>query len=312
MKKSFLRKLLGIISLLFLLVSGGTALADFTWQTKWPPSPMGTDIWSKTSPNLAEAIKYLYEWGIGLGGVAVFIALIIAGFEYITSIGNPSKMQDAFNRIRDAVIGLVILLASYAMLSIIGINLSAMKIDMFDVTPDAPTTECSSEKDLPAPDCCLDANKKNRITDCDDSYYTCIGASGNKKGVCQPNMNKTECDHIVVNYANNTSETLNASDADIQKKIPLNTTILSMEPYSKDGPCYDPTSDDKKFNDTKNKACDCGLQVFTKSLTVTGGTISQDCENADEKIVNTNAALLIYIKAKNVVCVSLKKLPKAF
>ncbi|MFZ3074076.1 MAG: hypothetical protein WA093_03035, partial [Minisyncoccales bacterium] len=99
-----------VLAILFFAIAGfaisanaaDTATTTFKFQAQWPASPMGTDIAKDTNPTLAEGIKYVYEWGVGLGGLAVFIALILAGFEYITSIGNPSKMQDAFNRIRDA------------------------------------------------------------------------------------------------------------------------------------------------------------------------------------------------------------------
>jgi len=112
---------------------------------------MGTDIAASANPSLAVAIKYLYEWGVGLGGVAVFVSLIIAGFEYITSMGNPPKMQEAFNRIRDAVVGLVVLLSSYAILSLIGINLTNMKVNMFQANFNTPAVGCKSAEGSAAP-----------------------------------------------------------------------------------------------------------------------------------------------------------------
>jgi len=246
--------------------------ADFKFQTKWPKSPMGTDIMAGNNPTMAVAIQYLYEWGVGLGGMAVFVSLIIAGFEYITSIGNPSKMQEAFNRIRDAVVGLIVLLSSYAVLTMIGINLKSMKIDMPDFKFDSPVSTCTSDEGNPAPQCCeikscipaswnctggkcvranggtgsgaagsnctaaADCCKK---TGCDESFYTCFGADNNttppKLGSCKPNNEKASCDHAEITFDPNDSKvTLNASDLDKQQRIGSDVKIKSMALFYKD------------------------------------------------------------------------------
>jgi len=287
-----------------------TAQAAFTWQTKWPKSPMGTDIATNDNPNIAIAIKYFYEWGVGLGGVAVFIALIIAGFEYITSIGNPSKMQDAFNRIRDAVIGLVVLLSSYAVLTVIGINLTKMKVDMFQSSFDTPGGQCTSlSTESTAKGCCNDASG-SPITGCNENYYQCFGwTSGNASstGVCLPRVSKTECHSVVIKWEVTGEDEYHYDENGKQETIDSDKRIKSMKFKDEDGNfCYDQTSDDPAVNDPNNPVCNCNLQLFTKQLTVSG-TNSNPCENADLYAAPNNAALKLYIKAKNVVCFMLVK-----
>ena len=94
-------------------------------EVDWPNSPRGTVLTGKSLTNL---IQYLYEWGIGLGGFAAFIALIIAGFQYLTSVGNAGKMKDAMDRIKSAGLGLVLLFGSFLILNIINPQLTELKI----------------------------------------------------------------------------------------------------------------------------------------------------------------------------------------
>jgi|GEM_PF-1390900 len=364
--KFFSKKTCGIaLSLAFAGVLGfatAALAADFKFQTPWPKSPMGTDIMADANPSLAKAIQYLYEWGIGLGGMAVFVALIIAGFEYITSIGNPSKMQDAFNRIRDAVVGLIVLLSSYAILTMIGINLSGMKIDMPDFKFESPISTCASTEGSSAPDCCkikgcvstswnctdgkcaranggTGSGASGRTcsnqadccirTGCDESFYTCIGYDNTvtpaKPGSCKPNDKKTDCAEAKIKFTpatvngNSTDMSLGTGDFDKQQRILGSVKIESMELYYDDNgthrPCYDPTSSNPAAREVKNKVCNCGLQLFTKSSTSGGGGIleavglTNPCENSEVQFANDNNSLKNYSKTKDIRCIMLSKNP---
>lgn len=54
-----------------------------------------------------------------LGALLVFLYLIMGGIEWITSGGDKSKTESARNKITAAVVGLIILAASYAILLIV-------------------------------------------------------------------------------------------------------------------------------------------------------------------------------------------------
>jgi hypothetical protein len=64
-----------------------------TTEVKWPNSPFGTSIARCT--NVTGMVKYFYEGGIALGGLAAFISLIIGGFQYLTSMGEPIRLGGA-------------------------------------------------------------------------------------------------------------------------------------------------------------------------------------------------------------------------
>ena len=96
-----------------------------TTQVAWPPSPMGTTIGPDTPFHIF--IQYVYEWGISLGGIAVFIMLVWAGIEYLTSAGDPGKMSSAIKRIQSSVLGLVLLLTSWLILNTINPHLVQLR-----------------------------------------------------------------------------------------------------------------------------------------------------------------------------------------
>ena len=56
-----------------------------------------------------------------VGGVAVMINFIYAGWIYLSSSGDPSAHQKAINVVTFSVIGLAIIIASYAAASLIGL-----------------------------------------------------------------------------------------------------------------------------------------------------------------------------------------------
>jgi len=306
--KPFNKKIIVALALAAMLIAAGSATTAqaFTFQAKWPTSPMNTDIYNDASPNLAKGIKYVYEWGVGLGGVAVFIVLVMAGFQYITSVGDPTKMKDAFKRIEDAVIGLLILLSSYAILNMVGINLKSMNMGGFEnLAFDSPINKCTTAEGDDAPGCCINKDL-TPIANCYGQYYTCI------KGTCQLKTELKECTRGEVCYVgvdcDKKPEPLDTFDE--QLTLDTDVTIGTMRLYTENASgdevrCFDPTDD--KANKTTNPACACGLQLFTKtSTTSTGGLLTNPCENnTDQVFANNNDTLKYYTKGKRVVCVML-------
>jgi len=162
--------------IIFLIIVGGVVLsfgafaAEKKLQVSWPPSPAGTSLTPDST--LPDLVKYLYEWGIALGGLAVFIALIIAGFQYLTSVGDPTKMKEAIDRIKSAVFGLVLLLGSWLILNTISPQFItfpplALEPPTSFITPYQP---CSIVED-----CCVEApddQKEDclRMYKCEDNF----------------------------------------------------------------------------------------------------------------------------------------------
>lgn len=112
-------------------MSSAEALAAL--EVTWPKSPLGTEL-TETS-GITVLVKYLYDWGVSLGGFAVFIVLVMAGFQYLSSAGNPTKMKEARDRIRDAVLGLVLLLGSVLILNTINPQLTQLRVPSLPPAP---------------------------------------------------------------------------------------------------------------------------------------------------------------------------------
>lgn len=126
--------------LIFLVLSTEIVFAVGKLNVSWPKSPAGTDLNMACTPitnpdcNLPTMVKYFYEWGIVLGGLAAFIALVIAGFQYLTSVGDPNRMKDAKDRAVSAVGGLVLLLASWLILNTISSQFVSLEEPEFKIT----------------------------------------------------------------------------------------------------------------------------------------------------------------------------------
>lgn len=65
---------------------------------------------------LAGNIMKLLFW---LAGVAAVIIIIIAGIQYITSAGSPEQTARAKKTITNAVVGLILVIFAYAIVSFI-------------------------------------------------------------------------------------------------------------------------------------------------------------------------------------------------
>ncbi|MBZ9578246.1 hypothetical protein KJA14_00020 [Patescibacteria group bacterium] len=113
-----------LLFLLILSVTLGTSFKVLALETTWPTSPLGTDLTDDST--LTDMVRYFYEWGIFVGGIAFFISLLIGGFLYLTSMGNPARMSEAKNRVFSALIGLVLLLCIYLILNTINPELTIL------------------------------------------------------------------------------------------------------------------------------------------------------------------------------------------
>lgn len=121
-----------ILFLLIFLGIFGITSTGFALELDWPTSPGGTYL--NENSTLPQLIEYLYEWGITIGGLVTFIALVSAGFQYLTSVGDPSKMKEATSNITSAVLGLTLLLSSWLILNTINPELTTFNPGVFDIS----------------------------------------------------------------------------------------------------------------------------------------------------------------------------------
>lgn len=115
---------------LFLIIGFFTCFFVFASEIDWPVSPMGTALtrdYGETS--LTTLVKYMYEWGISLGALAAFISIIVAGFNYLTSVGNSSKINEAKKRITASFLGIALLLGTVLILNTINPEITSLEIN---------------------------------------------------------------------------------------------------------------------------------------------------------------------------------------
>lgn len=64
-------------------------------------------------------VKTVLNLAVQLAGIVVFILLLVGGFKYLTSGGNPEAKKAASGTITYAILGLALLLGSWLILLLI-------------------------------------------------------------------------------------------------------------------------------------------------------------------------------------------------
>lgn len=77
--------------------------------------------------SLAEYIAYIYRYSMIVAGALCVLLLIIAGIEWTMSGGDGSRIDEAKNRISNAITGLILMATSYVVLYTIDPNLTTLK-----------------------------------------------------------------------------------------------------------------------------------------------------------------------------------------
>ena len=78
---------------------------------------------------LPQYIKYIFNFSVALAGLVAFGALIYGGFRYLTSVGAPTAQTEAKDQIFAGLIGLVILLSSYLILTTVNPQLVMLNLE---------------------------------------------------------------------------------------------------------------------------------------------------------------------------------------
>jgi len=104
-------------------------------------------------PFLGQYIAGLYRWAILVAGLVATTMIIWGGFIYMTSAGNAELAGQGKERISHAILGLVLLLASYTLLYIINpdlVSFKSLKIKVIEREILADLEEGPSESTVPA------------------------------------------------------------------------------------------------------------------------------------------------------------------
>jgi len=115
-----------LTTIAFSLIATSSALAanEFTYEIA------GITITNKTTA--AELIMYFFNIGIAIGGFIAVVMVITSGIDYLTSGGNPSKLDSAKKRMQNSALGIVILVGAFAILNNINPELLNIKISKLE------------------------------------------------------------------------------------------------------------------------------------------------------------------------------------
>ncbi len=189
MQKSFSKILTSIFllififqlaSLIFLLAVPETSQAvDFVPQVgigddfeKGKPISM-----SGSTKNIADYIKAIYKYALGIVGILATVVLMFGGVLWITAGGNAERITNAKSWLTAALTGLVLALTSYMILYFVNPGLVN-----FRVTPVKNVEDSGSD------------DKNDERGCCEVSYRTGIGGTGNKMYICTMQANKSACE----------------------------------------------------------------------------------------------------------------------
>ena len=85
-----------------------------------------------TISNLSCIFFNVVGYALGFAGIVLFILLIVGGFRFITSGGDPKAVEGARKTLTSAVAGLVLILVSYLVLVLIK-NITGVDVTGFNI-----------------------------------------------------------------------------------------------------------------------------------------------------------------------------------
>lgn len=89
---------------------------------------------SNDLPVLPDYIKAVFNLSLTITGLIAFFVIISGGFRYLTAGASISKMADARDRIASGILGLIIILSSYLILTTINPQLTILSLPEIDET----------------------------------------------------------------------------------------------------------------------------------------------------------------------------------
>ncbi|MBI2642020.1 MAG: hypothetical protein HYW96_00395 [Candidatus Wildermuthbacteria bacterium] len=80
------------------------------------------------SPDVLTIIAWAYALIVGISGFAAFVMIVWGGVQWLGSGGNPAAISDARDKIKSALLGLLLVLASFLILQIINPGLTVLSL----------------------------------------------------------------------------------------------------------------------------------------------------------------------------------------
>ena len=86
-----------------------------------------------TISDLGTVFTNVVKYALGFAGIVLFILLLVGGFKFITSGGDPKAVEGAKKTLTSAILGLVLILISYLILVLIS-AIIGVDVTLFNIT----------------------------------------------------------------------------------------------------------------------------------------------------------------------------------
>ena len=83
---------------------------------------------------IGECISQIYTVSLSLVGIVAFVQIVWGGFMLLTAAGNTSKTGQAMDKIKNAILGIILLFSSYLILNTINPDLVNFKFNLEKIT----------------------------------------------------------------------------------------------------------------------------------------------------------------------------------
>jgi hypothetical protein len=70
-----------------------------------------------------DLMTFILGWGVGIAGGIAFLLMVYAGFQIMTSSGNPTKLQAGKELFGAAISGLLLLIFSAFIMRVVGVDI---------------------------------------------------------------------------------------------------------------------------------------------------------------------------------------------
>jgi len=136
-------KILTIIFLLVVLLYFGLAVKSMagTPTTLENGLYLGLESSGEGGATFSQYASRVLKFGIITGALLAVVMIVISGFKYITAAGDTGKIEDAKDKIWQALIGLLVIVGSYLLLNTINPDLLNMDLGItpLEMRQPAPT-----------------------------------------------------------------------------------------------------------------------------------------------------------------------------
>lgn len=233
---------------------------------------------------LAEYAKYIFNFSVAIIGLILFGVLIRAGILYLTSAGQPAKLNEAKERIISVFLGVILLLSGYLILTTINPQLvifefpAIKKAEICEKNEDCPRGfECKEGK-------CLVRTTCNVNEDCPYTYEC-------KEGKCL----KIAEVATQIFWEIPVGQMLEEGLWQKERTNNLKALLISFEQFLKQeiktgGPSFNRISDLNKYLKNLTESCHCeeltGICQKAKNFAFPVGCSGDPCQEVRKEINN--------------------------